>query len=225
MQPKQDKPFRLCHASRADLKQAGCTDMSDTETTEKRRQGPKRSETSRAAILEATRAELTENGWRSFSVDSVAKRAKASKQTIYRWWPSIGAMCVDSALALLPDAPTEARDPVERLTALIIPLEAAARTGTGNYVLRGALLAATDDTEAGDKWRAWLQNEVRTPLRMLMAEFAAKHVIKRDWDIDQAMDLLLGPLWHRLLIMRSPIFEGYSRELADRVLVQFAPSA
>ena len=197
--------------------------MTESEVTTERRQGPKRSEASHSAILEATRAELTENGWRSFSVDGVAKRAKASKQTIYRWWPSIGAMCVDSAMALLPDTPQDVRDPVERLTALIIPLEAAARTGTGNYVLRGALMAATDDAEAGDKWRAWLQNDVRTPLRMLLAELSAKHVIRRDWDIDQAMDMLLGPIWHRLLIMRSPILEGYSRQLAERFLIQFAP--
>ncbi len=197
--------------------------MAETETTKERRQGPKRSETSHAAILEATRAELTESGWRSFSVDSVAKRAKASKQTIYRWWPSIGAMCVDSALALLPDAPADARDPAERLTALIIPIEAAARTGTGNYVLRAAIMAAIDDDEAGDKWRAWLQNDIRAPLRMLLAELAAKRVVRRDWDIDQAMDTLLGPVWHRLLVMRSPILEGYSRQLAERLLVQFAP--
>ena len=68
----------------------------------KRRQGPRRSEASRAAILEATREELARSGWRKFSVDSVAKRARASKQTIYRWWPATGTMCVEAAIALLP---------------------------------------------------------------------------------------------------------------------------
>ena len=107
----------------------------DTPSTPSRsRKGPTRSEVSKAAILEAARDEMAENGWRSFSVDSVAKRASASKQTIYRWWPSIGAMCVDAALALIPDAPEGGRDPQERITALIIPLEAAARTGHGHAV-------------------------------------------------------------------------------------------
>ncbi|MDP3459200.1 MAG: helix-turn-helix domain-containing protein, partial [Hyphomonas sp.] len=54
----------------------------------KSRKGPTRSEASKSAILEAAREEMAENGWRGFSVDSVAKRASASKQTIYRWWPS-----------------------------------------------------------------------------------------------------------------------------------------
>ncbi len=93
------------------------------EPTGNSRKGPTRSEVSKSAILDAARIEMAENGWRGFAVDSVAKRASASKQTIYRWWPSIGAMCVDAALALIPDAPEGGRDPQERITALIIPLE------------------------------------------------------------------------------------------------------
>ena len=109
-----------------------------TEGTKASRKGPTRSEASKAAILDATRVEMAEMGWRGFSVDSVAKRASASKQTIYRWWPSIGAMCVDAALALIPDSPDGGRDPQERITALIVPLEATARTGHGHAVLRHA---------------------------------------------------------------------------------------
>lgn len=200
----------------------GC-DMADMETTAKpRRQGPKRSEASKAAILEATREEMIENGWRGFSVDGVARRGRASKQTIYRWWPSIGAMCVDAALALIPDTPSGMRDPVERITALILPIEAAARIGSGHYVLRTALLAAIDDDDAGEKWRAWQQSQIRAPLRMVLAELAAKHVIRRDWDVDEALETLIGPLWQRLLVMRGPLNEGYSHALATRMLAAFS---
>lgn len=183
-----------------------------------RRQGPKRSATSQAAILDAVRDELAESGWRSFSVDNVARRAKASKQTIYRWWPSIGTLCLDAALSLIPPAPEGARDPEQRLAAIIAPLEATARSSTGNYVLRAALLAAADDDEAGEKWREWTKTEIRTPLRMTLAELAAKQVIRRDWDIDEALDALLGPFWHRLLLMRAPVPEGFSLKLAERLL-------
>ncbi len=193
-----------------------------TDKPNKRRQGPKRSEASRAAILQATREELAEHGWRSFSVDNVAKRAKASKQTIYRWWPSIGSMCVDSALALIPDSPLNVRDPEERITALIVPLEATARTGTGHAVLRGALMAAIDDNEAGDAWRAWVQRDIRQPMRIVLAELAGKRVISRDWTLDEAMELLLGPFWHRLLVMRAPINEGFSARQAQLLLRSYA---
>lgn len=183
-----------------------------------RRQGPKRSETSQAAILDAVREELTESGWRNFSVDNVARRAKASKQTIYRWWPSIGTLCLDAALSLIPPIPDGARDAEQRIAAVLAPLEATARTGNGNYILRSALLAAIDDDDAGEKWRTWLKEEMRTPLRMILAELAAKQLIRRDWDIDDAMAMLVGPLWHRLLVMSAPVPEGYSLQQAGNLL-------
>ncbi|MEZ5953799.1 MAG: TetR/AcrR family transcriptional regulator [Hyphomonas sp.] len=187
---------------------------SSTETTPKSRKGPARSEESRSAILEATRAELAENGWRGFSVEAVAKRASASKQTIYKWWPSIGAMCVESALALIPDAPDGGRDPQERITALIVPLEATARTGNGHAVLRGALMAAADDKDAGELWRAWINRDIRQPMRMVLAELASKRVIRRDFDLDEVLEQLLGPLWHRICVTRAPIREGFCSDQA-----------
>lgn len=190
--------------------------------TNTRKTGQTRSETSKASILEATRNELAEAGWRSFSVDSVAKRAKASKQTIYRWWPSIGAMCVDAALALVPDSPPAGRDPSEKITALIVPLEAAARTGNGHAVLRGALMAASDDKDAGDAWRAWVNRDIRQPMRMLLAELAGKRVIRRDFDLDDLIEELLGPLTYRLLIQRAPINDGFSREQSNSLLIRYA---
>ena len=193
-----------------------------TEGTKASRKGPTRSEASKAAILDATRIEMAETGWRAFSVDSVAKRASASKQTIYRWWPSIGAMCVDAALALIPDSPDGGRDPQERITALIVPLEATARTGHGHAVLRVALLAAADDKDAGEVWRAWIGRDIRQPLRMLLAELAGKRVIRRDFDLDEVVELLLGPLWHRLMIMRAPGREGFCAEQAGNFLRVYA---
>ncbi len=198
--------------------------MPETEAKPRRqrRQGPKRSESSQSAILDAVREELSESGWRGFSVDNVARRAKASKQTIYRWWPSIGTLCLDAALSLVPAQPTGARDAAQRIASIIAPLEATARTGIGNYVLRAALLAAADDEDAGEKWRNWLKTEIRTPLRMVLAELAAKQVIRRDWDIEDAIDALVGPLWHRLLIMRAPIPEAYSLRQAEHLLAMLS---
>ena len=80
------------------------------------------------------------------------------------------------------------------------------------------MLAAIDDDDAGEKWRAWVKTEMRTPLRMVLAELSAKQVIRRDWDIDVAMSMLVGPLWHRLLIMRAPIPEGFSLTQAETLL-------
>ncbi len=184
---------------------------------ERRRQGPKRSDASRDAILQAVRDELADNGWRSFSVDNVARRARASKQTIYKWWPSIGALCVDASLCLIQDRPVEINRIEDHLAHIIWPLEQALHSTKDTYVLRAALLAAADDEKAGEELRQWVKTEIRTPLRMVLADLSNRKTIHRDWDIDSIMDALLGPFWNRLFIMNSPIPRGFSAELATQV--------
>ena len=191
------------------------------EEAEKRRVGPKRSEASTNAVLVAAYTELSEHGWRGFSVDRVAKNAKASKQTIYRWWKSAASLAVDAALATLPEKPASlpsSADVRDRITALIEPMLVAVRTGNGAHAWRGALLAAADDQDAGETFRAWFSESVKIPLRHILAEQALKGSIRRDWDIDLAAELLFGPVWHRLIAMRGPVPEAYSRRLVESVL-------
>jgi AcrR family transcriptional regulator len=174
----------------------------------RRRVGPRRSEASTHAVMEAAYVELSEHGWRGFSVDRVAKTARASKQTIYRWWKSPACLAVDAALAKLA-APKVASGPTaiearDRISALVEPLLIAIRTGNGAHAWRGALLAAADDQDAGEAFRAWFAESVKTPLRHILAELALKGQLRRDWDIDLATELLFGPIWHRLIANRGP---------------------
>lgn len=195
--------------------------MTDTKTKSKK--GQRTSEESRAAILQATREEMAENGWRKFSVDKVSRKAKASKQTIYRWWPAIGNMCIEAALELIPRRSELGRDPTERIAALLKPIESVTRQGSGHAVLRTAMIAASDDKDAGETWRTWMKDNVRAPLRLVLAEIATKKVIRRDFDLDEAVDLLTGQLWSRVMIMRAPLPEDFCQEQAERLLRALAP--
>ncbi|MCR9271355.1 MAG: TetR/AcrR family transcriptional regulator [Hyphomonadaceae bacterium] len=193
------------------------------DTKPKSKKGQRSSEQSRAAILQATREEMAEHGWRKFSVDKVSRKAKASKQTIYRWWPAIGNMCIEAALDLVPEASKLGRDPVERISALIQPLEDATRQGSGHAVLRAAMIAASDDKDAGETWRTWLKDHIRAPLRLILAEIAAKKVVRRDFDLDQAVDFLTGQIWARVMIMRAPLPERFSQTQAAALIKSLAP--
>jgi AcrR family transcriptional regulator len=197
------------------------------EEGDRRRVGPRRSEASTNAVLVAAYTELSEHGWRDFSVDRVARNAKASKQTIYRWWKSAACLAVDAALARLSDRPAAApasNDVRDRIAALIEPMLVAVRTGDGAHAWRGALLAAADDGDAGETFRAWFSESVKIPLRHILAEQALKGAVRRDWDIDLATELLFGPIWHRLIAMRGPVPESYSRRLVESVLKALAPA-
>jgi AcrR family transcriptional regulator len=197
-----------------------------SEDGDKRRVGPKRSEASTQAVLAAAYTELSEHGWRGFSVDRVAKNAKASKQTIYRWWKTAACLAVDAVIGTLANgkqAAAASGEPQARISAIIEPMLVAVRTGDGAHAWRGALLAAADDQEAGEIFRAWFNEQVKIPLRHILAELALKNQIRRDWDIDLATELLFGPIWHRLIAMRGPVPEVYSRRLVESVLRAMAP--
>jgi len=58
--------------------------------------GRPRSESSRKSILEATRRLLTHTSVQKLSIESIAKKAKVGKTTIYRWWPNKSAVIMEA---------------------------------------------------------------------------------------------------------------------------------
>jgi AcrR family transcriptional regulator len=66
-----------------------------SEETARKSIGAKRNPDSAEAILEAAEAVLVEAGYAGFTIEAVAKRARAGKPTIYRWWPSKAALLLD----------------------------------------------------------------------------------------------------------------------------------
>lgn len=54
--------------------------------------GARRNPDTEAAILDAAAALLAEKGMAKLSMEAVARRARAGKTTIYRWWPTKGAL-------------------------------------------------------------------------------------------------------------------------------------
>jgi AcrR family transcriptional regulator len=70
------------------------------------RRGAARSESARHAILDATVALFATRGYDHLTIEGIAAEAGVGKQTIYRWWPSKGALVLECLLEglLLPGA-------------------------------------------------------------------------------------------------------------------------
>lgn len=197
--------------------------MSDTKPKTKkpgtaRRVGPKRSEASRLAVQNAALTELTRSGWRNFSVDRVAKEAKASKQTIYRWWPTPACLVVEAAIEKLPKPQDPNTELKARIVSILSPLIDSIKAGNGAHMWRGVLLAASDDEQAGEIFRNWLTETYKKPIRFILAELTNKNQIRRDWNIELVIESLLGPIWHRIVAMRAPVPENYLDALADALV-------
>ncbi|MBU9767291.1 TetR/AcrR family transcriptional regulator [Mycobacterium sp. TNTM28] len=157
----------------------------------------RRSEKSRVAIIDATRALLLERGFDGLSIEAVAARAGVGKQTIYRWWPSRPALVAD---VLLEDADKilAAMPRTGDLTADLVSwagrLASALTTKRGNAMLRILTAASLEHDDTAARLRAGfsrpLQESVRT---RLMAE----HI---DADLaSTAADALLGGVVYPIL--------------------------
>jgi AcrR family transcriptional regulator len=178
----------------------------------------RRNQRSRQAILTATADLLGEVGYTKLTVEAIAARAGAGKQTIYRWWPDKGAVVLDAYLALV-GADGELTFPDRG------DLEADLRLVLGSTVdsladpvferrYRALLAAIQDDPELAaallDRLlKPWL---AATRKRLRTAQRAGQ--LRNDLDLEVAAELLYGPVYYRWLLRTGPI----TREYLDAVV-------
>lgn len=67
----------------------------ETQSVLRTSTGPYRSQQSHDAILAAAEALLSEGGPGALTFEAVARRARAGKTTLYRWWPNKSALLLE----------------------------------------------------------------------------------------------------------------------------------
>src|SRR4051794_35694438 len=111
------------------------------------RPGRKRSEESRQAILTAAFELVAELGYPRLTIEGIAARSDAGKQTIYRWWPSKADVLLDGLVAKadlyipVPDTGSYAED----LRAFLLASFALARVRPVVEALRALMAQAQID--------------------------------------------------------------------------------
>lgn len=159
--------------------------------------GRPRSETSRQAILAATRDLLLEGDYDSLTTAEIAKQAGVGRQTVYRWWNSKAAVvadCVIEGLVMLPlETPAATGEPAADLRVwLELSHERLASPSTAPLV-RALTAAATTDAEATEKM-AELFVPVREALRSSLAIGIESGQLRPGTNPDAVVDLLVGSL-------------------------------
>src|SRR5918997_2182984 len=70
-----------------------------TRSTDRRGRGRRPAAEVRAAVLAAAGRILLRDGMRAVTFDRVAAEAGSSKMTLYKWWPSPGALAAEAYFA------------------------------------------------------------------------------------------------------------------------------
>jgi AcrR family transcriptional regulator len=182
--------------------------------------GRPRSEEADRAILSAATALLAERGLGGMSMEEVAARAGVGKATVYRRWPSRGALALDAFLAEF-----KAQQPVPDTGSFRGDLRAALRGWTRSVtrtpagrMLAGLIAEAQRDPALAAAWRDQVIEPLRARNTVLLDRAIARGEIPADTDKDVVLDLLFGSAYHRLLNGHRPLTEEFARQVADLIV-------
>lgn len=117
------------------------------------RSGPVRSTAAREAILDATARLFHNQGYDRLTIEGIAKEAGVGKQTIYRWWPSRGALigeCLAEGRLIPVDfVVPDTGDLVADVAAWLRTVMSLVDAPEGGALLRSLVSAATEDAGVG----------------------------------------------------------------------------
>jgi AcrR family transcriptional regulator len=187
--------------------------------------GRPRSEPARRAILAAATELMLAHGLGQVSMDVIAERAGVSKATIYRWWPTKQTLALDVLFEdwTAPVAPRDTGSLEGDLLALLLPwIERVGDRPYGRIV--GALITeARTDPAFGELYRARFVDPGRHLAREVFQKAFARGEITPGTDVETAIDLLYGSIYHRLLHGHAPLTPKFARTAVSVVVRGLRP--
>jgi len=172
----------------------------------------------RAAVLEATLAELGASGWRSLSVERIAERSGVHKTTIYRRWGGADQVALDALLDRgsegipIPDTGTLAGDLLDlgRMIASTIsdPIGRAVAT---------AVLAEPDSPTLSSL------ADVFWSERFSEAGVVVERAIERGevsgaTDPNVVVEAIASQVWFRIMMRRGPVTDDWLSAVVERTI-------
>ena len=172
------------------------------------------------SILDAALGLLAEGGPDALTIDAVATRAAVARTTVYRRWRGkdelILAVLDDVAARLMP-APNlgDAR------ADLVAIVDAAVRVLADADVrsLIAAIIAeSTRNEPLAQTFRLRLLDLRRDELRNVLEGGIARGEVAGDLDVEAAADLLIGPVYYRMLVAGEQPEARYAERVVDAFL-------
>ncbi|MGG7573497.1 TetR/AcrR family transcriptional regulator [Streptomyces sirii] len=175
-----------------------------------------KTEAIRAAVFE----ELAAVGFARMSIEGIARRAGVGKTAVYRRWRSKLHLVLDvvSAVAAagLPAPDTGSlRGDVRML------LEVAARAlkhPMASQIIPDLLAEAARSPELAQALKTALHDSQQGVAAAVVARAVERGELPQDVDAHLALDLLTGPLYWRLLVVRDGLPNGYLDALSGSVV-------
>jgi len=176
-------------------------------------------------VLTAALELIARDGYAGLTLNALAARAGVAKTTILRRWGSKAAVAAAAVerLALhsvdLPESGTLRGD----LNALQEKAVAVFTDGDGGFVPR-LIRESGHHPEIADLLHTVIHTR-RLAYHRILGRAIARGELDPDVDQDMIIDMLIGPIWTRLLITRDPITDGLIEEIVDVIIRAYPPPA
>lgn len=151
-------------------------------------------------ILTTTYELLQQNGFDRLTIEGVAAKAGVGKTTIYRWWPSRGALAVDAFLAVVSpqlsfhetaSASDDIRWQIRRLVKVY--------GGEVGRTVREMIGSAQFDKKTLELFNEGYLKPRRTAAKEALDRGIKQGEFRADLDPEFIIDALYGPIYYRLL--------------------------
>lgn len=179
----------------------------------------------RLAVLTAASELLFDGGLAAVTFDKVATRAGASKMTLYKWWPSPGALALEAYFAAVQEtlAFGDTGDVARDLTGQLRAFARLLTKQSGGSVIGELIGAAQTDRDLAAAFSA----HYTRPRRQLAVDRLAKAQqagqIRTDLDLEVLVDQLWGACYHRLLLPDQPLDTAFTDALVRNLLHGIQP--
>lgn len=205
---------------------AAPTDASAVDAPPRRRGRP-RSERARTAILAAAGDLMLDGGMGACTMEAIAARAGVSKATIYRWWPSRGAVALEGLLEQTREsiAIPAGLSTSDALRFQVRGLVSLFQDPTCGPLMRGLIGQAQDDAEIAAALRErWLAPRRAVAVETIRAG-VARGEIRDDVDVAVAADQVFAPVYYRLTFGHDRLDGDLSDQLVDQMMAGLVRSS
>lgn len=166
-------------------------------------------------ILASARQVLLDDGVDAFTVEAVCHRSGVAKTTVYRHFANSHELLVAALASFVETVATpntgSLRNDLIELFSSQLPLVA---SGTLRPVVLGALAAGARDPELQQVSDA-MKRQRREPVRTVVELAVGRGEVRSDIDLDDAVDLIEGPLFLRALVHDLPFTRADLEALID----------
>ena len=189
----------------------------------------RRNPTARRAILAAALDLVREVGYAKLSIEGIAARAGVGKQTIYRWWPSKGAVLFDAFLTLSEsqDGGVEALPDTGDLEADLKLVLRATVAELNDPRYEEPMRALSTEIAHDPALAAVYAERLDGPLKQLKKERLRSAQrdgqLAEDLDLDVAIEMVWGPLLNRWLQRSGPLTLDYTDRVVETALHGLRP--